>query len=121
MKIEFDITTDTRPVPHQNNIVVTRYGGHKTKKLRDYQEMIVRYAMEVAIGEPIDIDAMLSCSIVFGYPGKVFPDLENIAKSTVDAMEGVMYRNDKQIHEMHLYRVLSEKGEYTIEIELEYD
>lgn len=35
------------------------------------------------------------------------PDLDNIAKSVLDAMEGIVYKNDSQVTELHLRKVFS--------------
>lgn len=47
------------------------------------------------------------------------PDVDNVAKLVMDALEGVAYVNDKQVCQLHVSRMRPEGGENYMRISLE--
>lgn len=45
------------------------------------------------------------------------PDIDNLAKAILDALNGIAYEDDKQIVELHLYKDYSERPRTEIELE----
>ena len=43
-------------------------------------------------------------------PDTSTPDADNIAKSVLDALNGVAYDDDSQVDELHIYKLLRERG-----------
>jgi len=66
------------------------------KQTRAYQEKVAMVAKrERPKGWPLD--AIVRLEIKFFYPTLVMPDLSNPQKVIEDALEGIVYENDKQI------------------------
>lgn len=109
----FEVDHILRLVPHQNNVIYTKFGAFKKKVLKHYQEQIqYQLVRQVQMKNFKKIcDSFVKITYLFYY--KVndkksmsdFHDLyttqrgdyTNIAKSVDDAINGVLYDDDKQI------------------------
>jgi len=72
-----------------------------SKKYKDFEKLIRDCAyiqLRNKKMEPFEKDAHLKMKIFVYYKTKVHPDLWNIPKSLADALQGVVYENDRQIH-----------------------
>lgn len=45
------------------------------------------------------------------------PDIDNLAKAVMDALNGIAYEDDKQVVELHLYKYYSNEPRTEIELE----
>ena len=81
---------------HQAESRKSARGGWKTEKLSSYQELIGWEAVKASKGQPI-IEGNFKAIIKFGLKGKRHGDLDNMEKSTFDALEGIVFRNDKSL------------------------
>lgn len=98
------------------------YGGHAVtpQDTREYEEMTVMLAKMAAKGKSFTDDAYLRADITAYYPiskhtsakkteemlsGKLFPavkpDADNFSKIILDALNGVLYKDDAQIVILH--------------------
>jgi len=129
----FEIKDIKRLVPHQNNIIHVKTHSFKTTKLENYQEMIQVQIMEQVVKNGYKKITREFIKIVYYFVYKVTDkkgitsyhdlyttqrgDYVNIAKSVDDALEGVLYANDKQIIDSR--SVLIPGREYKIIIGIE--
>jgi Holliday junction resolvase RusA-like endonuclease len=129
MLLKFSV--DIEPVPQARpRFYVRRHGdkhfagAYETAKCKSYKEIIAWHAklkakesgLKAPLRDPIAI------SIVFrkGENEKEIyhtkkPDIDNLAKSVKDALRGIIYTDDSQIVEAHLYKQYG-KPEVKIEI-----
>jgi crossover junction endodeoxyribonuclease RusA len=52
------------------------------------------------------IKGPVNMSVVFSFKDRRRRDVDNYAKATLDCLTGVLYDDDSQITELHLYKVL---------------
>lgn len=60
----------------------------------------------------------LSIKIVVGYSNKL-ADIDNFQKPFIDILQKKYNFNDKQIYELHVYKVITEKGKEFIDFEID--
>ena len=98
---------------HQHGHLVTKRGSFRTKAYDDYLSA-VRLAVAPHVSSPLDVDH-IRLEIDFVYPGRrrqpgfrvrrgMTPDLNNVAKAVEDALEGVVYPDDRAVDELVLRR-----------------
>lgn len=96
-----------------------RGGGRYDAQVADKQAIRV-YALEAMKGRDIlDEAIVLDLTFAFKRPGSVpkrrshphtKPDLDNCAKTCLDAFEGVLYTNDSRVVELHARKVWDPAG-----------
>jgi len=103
-----------RPVPKQR----PRFGrgGHvyTPSKTKQYEELVGWYAKQ-CIPEPISENIALHIRVYV--KNNVFPDIDNIAKSIMDGLNGIAYNDDKQVACLTIQRLQGEEERAEIEIE----
>ena len=102
---------------------VQTYTPQKTKSYEDEIKMFARAAMGSSnpLETPVDLYLYIRKGIPASYSkkrkkdcleGKERPtspsDIDNIAKAFMDAMNGVVYKDDRQVVELHATKVFSE-------------
>lgn len=110
--IQFHIPLEKNPVPYQNNVRHTRNGHFKTPKLKSYQEFLRWHATQ-QVDEPLEVsyDKTFTLYLRFHLKNKTHGDLDNMAKSVIDAFEGVLFTNDKFCSKLSLaYEYRDEPG-----------
>ena len=121
IRLEFDIT----PYPKRTPIFSTRGKFARAipnKKTKAFQEEIKRTCKYTGpiIETPLQVKAIFFFvrpkSVKRNYPS-VKPDLDNLSKSLMDALEGVIFKNDAQIIDMKLTKRYAEKAKIIVEIE----
>jgi Holliday junction resolvase RusA-like endonuclease len=55
------------------------------------------------------IDAPVRVSVCFTFKDKRRRDIDNYLKSTLDCFTGILYTDDSQITELHVYKVIGAK------------
>lgn len=101
--VQFNIPLSKNPIPYQNNMRSTNRGVHfKTKKLTEYQNIIwlaAKMQMQIQVGKQTPFEAdyenTFSLYLHFRLKGKTHGDLDNMAKSVIDSLQGVLFTNDK--------------------------
>lgn len=119
--MQVNFTVRTKPVPQARPRFYVRHSGLKhfvgaydPARCKDFKEVIAWHAKirakECGLLNPLT--GALAISIIFqmGKKGgkEVYhtkrPDLDNLAKAVKDALRGIIYADDSQIVEAHLYK-----------------
>jgi len=91
-----------------------RKGGYPmtflTTDAKAYKETVAWEAKMAYKGEII-IDPV-KVSIWYYFPNKMRRDIQN-DKLTLDALENIIYKDDKQVAELHLYKRFKKNNPYT--------
>ena len=105
----------TLPVPPSLNHYL-RGRVYKTQEAKIYQSDVRVICATNGILDPTDKLVMFT---MHWYPKSRRGDLDNFFKVMIDALEGYVYENDKQIVEIHAYRMPVDKKNPRMEIEIE--
>ena len=120
---KFNITIPITPVPKARPRF-TRYGHTYTpKKTADYEKAIAEYWRQATNGFMYDKEQALIVNLVFGIPipkstsksktelmanGTIRPtkkpDVDNLAKAVMDALNGVAWVDDSQVVRVSIYK-----------------
>lgn len=114
---------------------VTRNGTYTPKKTKDYQKLVATIA-ESEMDNYFVHDEPLIATILCYYPipknmpkyklqliqdGKLYPivkpDLDNVAKAILDALNGIVYKDDNQVVELHIKKLYSDDPKVVVKIE----
>lgn len=108
------IVVPGRPVPKARPRLGKRGNVYTPTRTKEY-EQLVGWCAKQHIQETIDGDIALHIKVYV--KNNIFPDIDNIAKSIMDGLNGVAYKDDKQVSCLTVQRI---KGnEEKVEIELE--
>jgi crossover junction endodeoxyribonuclease RusA len=103
-----------RPVPKQRPRFARTGHIYTPQETRDYEDFVGWKAKEV-VKEPLEGDIALYIRVYVNR--NVFADIDNIAKAIMDGLNGVAYKDDRQVVCLSIQRI---KGrEERVEIELE--
>lgn len=103
----------TLPYPPSLN----RYYGHWRNRVvlkkegREYRDEVKRRC----VTDPVDSPLILTARI---FRPRKSGDIDNIFKCLLDSMQGVLYKNDSQIVELHAYRG-DDKDNPRVEVSIE--
>ena len=102
-----------RPVPKGRPRFGRNGQVYTPKKTREYEELVGWYTKQ-CMTEPLKGNVMLHIKT---YVKKnIFPDLDNIAKAIMDGLNGIAYKDDRQVMCLTVQRL---RGEERVEILLE--
>ncbi len=118
MLLAFEI--DTRPIPQARpRFFVRRFGNknfvgaYDTDRCKTFKEVVAWHAKAAVLRQGLrkPVEGPISINLIFrmGKNGKERyhtkrPDIDNLAKAVKDALKGVVYADDCQIVEAHLYK-----------------
>ena len=102
-----------RPVPKGRPRFGRNGQVYTPKKTREYEELVGWYAKQ-CMTEPLEGNVMLHIKTYV--KNNVSPDLDNIAKAIMDGLNGVAYKDDRQVMCLTVQRLM---GEERVEILLE--
>lgn len=102
MKEDFlTFTVDVRPVPKYRPRT-GKNGQHYTPEVTRTYETRVGWAARAALhGRPRNEADDLSVSAVFNIIDRQRCDVDNLAKTLLDGMNGIVWRDDNQVTELH--------------------
>ena len=122
------------PVPHNHRfrVVRTKTGAgwvqsYKKKNLQNWQALIRTKAQGIyreLLEGPLAVTVRIFLSRPKSRPKKYLlpdrkPDWDNVAKSGIDGVKGVLFRDDNQICDAHVFKRYTGNGEAPrIEIEI---
>jgi len=122
MLLEFEI--NTKPVPQARPRFYVRHkglshyvGAYDPQKCKSFKEVVAWHtkiiSMERGLREPLKDPIAISLVFQMGENGKERyhtkkPDVDNLAKAVKDALRGIVYHDDSQIVEAHLYKTYGE-------------
>jgi Holliday junction resolvase RusA-like endonuclease len=110
------IITLEMPIPSINKywkprIIKGRFNGmYLTKEGKAYKEAL-NLTARTQIKEPIQDEIGLS---IYFYVNRKNRDIDNMLKPVLDALEGILYINDRQINKLFVYKYISEIEHVTI-------
>jgi len=86
----------------------SKKGHYIPARVRAWQDAVAWAAQqEMAGDEPMEGE--LSVSLTFYRPNKVRCDLDNLSKAVLDAMNGIVYEDDKQVVDLKLVKLYSKE------------
>jgi crossover junction endodeoxyribonuclease RusA len=86
----------------------------QTASVREWQNA-VGWAAREQLGN-VMLDGDLRVKIYF-FLLRDTADLDNLAKGVLDGMQGIVYKNDKQIKELHLVKMLRSKAYVIVSVQ----
>lgn len=109
---------------------VTRWGTHNTEKTILY-ENLVKLSYQEQCGEYTEMPLIARIEVYYGIPKstpkknikpmlerKILPckkpDIDNIAKIILDALNGVAYKDDTQVVSLHVHKYYAETPEVQV-------
>lgn len=98
--IEFFVAGD--PVPKQS-FRYSAHGGYTDPRVTAWQEQI-SYIARQNIVEPIDGPVSLTLEFYLRDNRRV--DADNLSKAVCDALNGIAYKDDRQIIDLHIMKVI---------------
>lgn len=115
----YSFRVEGRPVPKARPRVA-RGHAYTPQRTKDYEEL-VRIAYKIARGTKIDGAVYMKIRVVYKAPKKSLichnrtkkPDLDNIAKSIMDGLNGIAYEDDSQVSFLQIEKVYGGE-DYTI-------
>ncbi len=91
------------PVPKQS-FRVGRNGGYRDPRVTAWQEAVAVMAKSALMGLPPLQADNLRVDITFHLPDRRRRDIDNLSKAVLDACNGILWVDDKQIHDLHLHK-----------------
>jgi Holliday junction resolvase RusA-like endonuclease len=103
--MNIDFFVPGRPVPKQS----TRFDGHghahTAPHVKAWAEQVRTAAIEAMAGrEPATGDVCVS--LIFYMPTRHRTDCENLAKNVNDALNGVVYKDDTQVTDLRIQKII---------------
>ncbi len=77
-----------------------RSANANTRSRRRWRERVARAARERLQEESGLTDQDISVLIIYFYQGETSLDVDNIAKSLLDGLKGILFRDDQQVSEL---------------------
>ncbi len=110
---------DMRLISKDNEKIQNRQGRYFLSKEYKEFEATVKLITKSQYKGPV-LAGDVGMQIIALYTNKVHPDTSNLSKSICDALQGVVYKNDKQIAELYVRRFEGEaKDGFIVEIDTE--
>lgn len=103
-----------RPVPKARPRFKRGGGVYTPRKTKEYEERVGWCAKQV-IKNPLNGE--IAVNIIVYVKNNVYPDLDNIGKSILDGLQGIAYRNDRQVSIFSIQRVRGKEEKVEIELE----
>jgi len=81
----------------------SKHGNYQPERVRDWQELLGWKAKEAFKGDPLT--GQIALDLTFYRKSKRVCDIDNLSKTVLDALEGILFENDNQIAELHIYKL----------------
>jgi Holliday junction resolvase RusA-like endonuclease len=99
------------PLTKSNDHKFFRGKVYIPKRIQNYEDNLGEHAKKCMRAQRVSLfKGLVKITIVYFYKTKRRKDLQNLPKTTCDALNGIVYKDDSQIHEMHLYKHLDRKN-----------
>ncbi|MBX9665978.1 MAG: RusA family crossover junction endodeoxyribonuclease [Candidatus Obscuribacterales bacterium] len=113
LRVPLYFVFNLRPVPWERNVPIKTKGRVlmlKAQRTRDYEARIAEAtALQYEYDAPLEGD--LIAHLTYYLANKIHGDLDNLTKAVLDGMQGVAFRNDKQIRGLNIHVVYFEELE----------
>jgi len=118
--MSIELSFPFRVMSKSNEKITNRQGRvFLTKKFKDFEKSVKEYAKAQYKGDILTCNIKMEIWTMFR--NKVRPDAFNIPKSIADALQGTVYKNDKQITEGQVYVFTGGKDRFWVKIEEKED
>ena len=81
-------------------------------RTRDFEKKLKKYLKTQFLIPPIKKEVYLS--IIFYFNKKSTADIDNLAKAVMDAAQGVLFENDRQVHGLYVEKKPAENDNFNI-------
>ena len=100
-------------LPPSVNACFRSYKGRviKSAKLKLFEQQMIQHFAEM-VGLRL-MEGKLKLTVVFHLPNKRNIDIDNLLKSLLDSLEGVVFENDREIYEINASKILNTKESKT--------
>lgn len=109
---------DGNPLPKQSfrvNSKGVKVFGYRDKRVTVWQDK-VGWAARAKMGGRPPLRDDLNITIRFTRANKRRVDIDNLSKAVLDAMNGIVYKDDQQVKELHLYKSYHNYGKVEVEV-----
>lgn len=110
----YTIVIPGRAVPKARPRLGRNGNVYTPRRTKQYEELVGWKAKEV-IKQPFE--GSISLQIRVYVRRNVFPDLDNIAKSVMDGLNGAAYKDDRQVSCLTIQRIQGQEEKVEIEID----
>lgn len=102
-------------LPPSVNSCYRSYGKKvvKSVKLKEFEQLILQF-FDSHQEDVNMIDGKIKLTVTFHLKGSRSIDLDNLLKALLDGLEGVLFENDKMIHEIHAEKINNRDSPKTI-------
>lgn len=94
------------PVPKQS-FRVGKNGGYRDPRVTAWQEAVAVMARQAMQGNSPPKGDAIRVHLRFHLPDRRRRDCDNLSKAVLDACNGILWEDDKQITELHIRKVRS--------------
>ena len=119
MTIKFTAAIDPLPQPRPRFAKGHVYNGDRATAHYRYE---VKQAAIIAMADAEPIEGAIACTLKFyrrfTSTAQRFGDVDNLAKSTLDALQGTAYRNDSQVTSL-LIQKFQDRENPRVEVSIE--
>jgi crossover junction endodeoxyribonuclease RusA len=91
------------PAPKQS-FRFSRNGHYQSLRVKSWQAAVASEAQKAYSGKILE--AGLSVTLVFSLPDRRRRDLDNLSKGVLDALNGLIFKDDTQICALHLFKLI---------------
>lgn len=105
------------PVPKQSFRYTKNGGGYQSKKVKDWQGEVSWCATAAMLDRGL-LTGDVCVKLVFCLPDKRRRDWDNLAKGVMDALNGLVYRDDSQVVEAHIAKIMDRRVRPGVKVEI---
>lgn len=101
-------------LPPSVNACFRSYKGRviKSAKLKTFEQQMIQHFAEMDRCFTF-MEGKLRLTVVFHLPNKRNIDIDNLLKSLLDSLEGIVFENDKEIYELNVSKILNTRESKT--------
>lgn len=105
------------PVPKQSFRYTKNGGGYQSQKVKEWQGTVSWSATAKMIDRDL-LTGDVCVKLFFCLPDKRRRDWDNLAKGVMDALNGVVYRDDSQVVEAHIAKIVDRRVRPGVKVEI---
>lgn len=106
--IDFGFIIDGKPVGKERPRLGKFGGSFTPKKTKDY-EFIIGFTCKPFMQGKKPFTGKVSVDVAHFCVGEKYPDLDNVIKTVLDGMNGIVYKDDKQVNKITSSRIQASK------------
>ena len=98
MKWAFEVL-GSEPLPKQS-FRFSKTGGYQPQRIKDWEELVATFASMAVKGGPYS--DCFEVALTFYRKTKRKTDLDNLSKAVLDALNGIVWEDDRQVMRLHI-------------------